>query len=108
MAALLALACVVLTAATARAIALEQLDLRTPFLTATGKGDLDAGIVVDAAFDLAAAQAKAREWVDLGEFEAAGAGTLQARYSRKDGRYQLAADGGIKGLSLAGLPVVEA
>ena len=37
---------------------------------------------------------------------AAGAGTLRARYSRKDGNYQFAADGGVKGLALAGLSVL--
>ncbi|OJW14683.1 MAG: hypothetical protein BGO49_16980 [Planctomycetales bacterium 71-10] len=88
-------------------IALERLDVRTPFLTASGKGDLDSGIEVDASFDLAAARAKVRDWVDLGKFDAAGAGTLRARYTRQDGRYQVAGDGGIKGLVLSGLPVLE-
>ncbi len=89
-------------------IALERLEVHTPFLTASGHGDLDSGIVVDAAFDLAAARAKVRDWVDLGGFDAAGAGTLQARYSRKDDQYRFDGDGGVKGLVLSGLPVVGA
>lgn len=88
-------------------IALERLDVRTPFLTAAGKGDLETGIAIDATFDLAAARAKVRDWVDLGAFDAAGAGTLHARYTREQGRYQFAGDGGITGLVLSGLPVVE-
>ncbi|WP_165252895.1 hypothetical protein [Paludisphaera soli] len=89
------------------AIALEQLDLRTPFLTATGKGNLDDGIVADATYDLAEAHKRLREWVDLGAFEASGSGTLHAKYLRKEGRFQLDADAAIKKLVLAGLPVVD-
>ncbi len=88
-------------------IALERLDLRTPFLSASGQGDLDAGITVDATFDLAAARARVRDWVDLGAFDATGAGTLGLRYTRQEGRYHLAGDGGIRGLVLSGLPIVE-
>ncbi|AMV36509.1 hypothetical protein [Planctomyces sp. SH-PL62] len=92
---------------TADAVTLDQLDVQTPFLTATGKGNLDEGIVVDAAYDLAEAQKRLRDWVDVGAFEASGQGTLQARYRREQSRYLLDADGAIRALVLKGLPVVE-
>ena len=90
------------------AIALERLDVTTPFLTATGKGNIEDGIVVDATYDLAEAHKRLREWVDLGGFEASGSGTLHADYRREQGRYRLDARAAIKALVLAGLPVVDA
>lgn len=87
---------------------LDQLDVRTSFLTASGRGDLDSGIVVNAEFDLAAVQQRLRDWVELGDFESAGRGTLSARYQRKGADYQFATNGRVDGLVLNGLPAVDA
>jgi translocation and assembly module TamB len=91
----------------ADSLSLDQLDVQTPFLTASGQGDVDRGIDVNATFDLAAVRDRLRDWVDLGKVETAGQGTLHARYRREKAAYQLAADAEVKGLMLGGLPVVE-
>ncbi|MDR3621055.1 MAG: hypothetical protein P4L85_17015 [Paludisphaera borealis] len=91
----------------ADSLSLDQLDVQTPFLTATGQGDVDRGIDVTATFDLAAVRDRLRDWVELGTVETAGQGTLHARYRREKAEYQLAADAEVKGLVLGGLPVVE-
>jgi len=86
---------------------LDRLDVRTPFLTASGRGDLDSGILVDAEFDLAAVHQRLREWVDLGDFESAGRGTLSARYRRAKAEYQFTTEGRVENFVLEGMPVVE-
>ena len=91
----------------ADSVALDQLDVKTPFLTASGQGDVDRGIDVAVTFDLAAVHDRLRDWVDLGSVETAGQGTLHARYRREMADYQLAADAEVKGMVLGGLPVVE-
>jgi len=88
-------------------VKLDRLDVQTPFLTATGRGDLDSGIVVDAKFDLAAVHQRLRDWVDLGDFHSAGRGTLNARYQRAKAEYQFTTNAQVEGLVLEGMPVVE-
>ena len=61
---------------------LEQLDVQTPFLTATGKGDLDRGINMTATIDLAAATQRLRDWIELGRVELTGQGKIDAKYQR--------------------------
>lgn len=91
----------------ADSLELEQLDVQTPFLTASGRGDLDKGIGVTATIDLKAGAERLREWVDLGDVELAGQGKVEARYRRIVNRFEASADAELRGLVLKGLPVVE-
>ena len=54
------------------ATTLERLEIDTPFLTADGQGDLDRGITVTAALDLAVFRERFRDWIDLGGVVLAG------------------------------------
>ena len=71
---------------------LERLDIQSSFLTATGQGDVDRGIVVTATLDLAAFRERFRDWIDLGEVDLAGQGKLEATLSatgrRLSGRHR--------------------
>jgi len=91
---------------TETAMKLARLDVRSSFLTATGQGDVDNGIVVAAKLDLAAFRERFRDWIDLGQVELAGLGTLDARYQRQGPRYQLGVDASFQDLRLGGLPLV--
>ena len=68
-------------------LTLEELEIETPFLTATGKGDVDRGITVSAAVDLGKATDRLRDWVDLGPVRLAGQGKIDARYQRTESRF---------------------
>ena len=74
---------------------LERLDIQSSFLTATGQGDFDRGIVVTAALDLAAFRERFRDWIDLGEIELAGKGELKATYRRQAERLPGRSRGGV-------------
>ena len=63
--------------------ALERLEIQTAFLTADGQGDLDRGIDVTAAVDLAVFRERFRDWIDLGGVVLAGKGKLDASYRRQ-------------------------
>ncbi len=88
-------------------LSLEELDVQTPFLTATGRGDLDRGINVSATIDLGAASQRLHDWVDLGRIELAGQGKITAKYQRIATRFEIGANAELKGLSASGLPAVE-
>jgi len=88
-------------------LSLEQLDVQTPFLTATGRGDLDRGINVSATIDLSAATQRLHDWVDLGRIELAGQGKIDARYQRIATGFEIGAKAEFKGLGARGLPAVE-
>jgi translocation and assembly module TamB len=88
-------------------LTLEKLDVQTPFLTATGRGDLDRGITVAATVDLGGATQRVREWVDLGRLDLAGQGKIDARYQRTANRFDASAIAEFKGLKFSGLPAVE-
>ena len=62
---------------------LERLEIQTAFMTADGQGDLDRGIVVTAAVDLAVFRERFRDWIDLGGVVLAGKGKLSASYRRQ-------------------------
>jgi translocation and assembly module TamB len=89
------------------AMTLEKLDVQSSFLTATGHGDLDHGIVVDATLDLAAFRDRFRDWIDLGKVDLAGQGTINARYQRRGADYQTRASMAFRNLRVGGLPLVE-
>ena len=91
----------------AESLDLEQLDVQTPFLQASGRGDLDRGITVTATIDLKAGADRLRDWVDLGNVQLAGQGKLEARYRRIVNRFEAGGNAELKGLVLKGLPVVE-
>ena len=86
---------------------LEQLEIQTPFLTATGRGNLDRGIDVRASVDLDAATGRLKDWVELGRIELAGKGTIDAHYQRAADRFEATAKADFKGLKISGLPAVE-
>ena len=86
---------------------LERLDIQSSFLTATGQGDFDRGIVVTAALDLAAFRERFRDWIDLGEIELAGKGELKATYRRQAEGYLAGAEAVFRDLRIGGLPVVQ-
>ena len=88
-------------------LTLEQLDVQTPFLKATGKGDLDRGINVTATIDLGAATQRLRDWVDLGPVELAGQGKVDAQYRRLASRFETSAGAEFTRLSASGLPAIE-
>ena len=79
-------------------MSLERLDVQTPFLTATGRGDLDEGITVSASIDLAAASKRLRDWIDLGRVELAGQGKIDAKYRRLAGAFEIGANAEFHGL----------
>ena len=91
---------------TKTALKLAQLDVQSSFLTATGKGDLDSGIVVAATLDLAGFRERFRDWIDLGEVAVAGQGKIDVRYRRLGSDYQSSVDAAFQDLLLGGLPVV--
>ncbi|MFO0891837.1 MAG: hypothetical protein U0790_22205 [Isosphaeraceae bacterium] len=81
--------------------------MKTPFLTATGSGDLDSGIHVTAAIDLGAGSQRLRDWIDMGRLELAGQGKVDARYQRIVNRFEASANAEFKGLDVKGLPTIE-
>lgn len=60
----------------------EKLAVRTPFLDATGSGDLERGLVLTATLDLAGLQKELRDLIDFGTLDLAGKGRLAADYRR--------------------------
>ncbi|QEH38289.1 hypothetical protein OJF2_68870 [Aquisphaera giovannonii] len=86
---------------------LDQLDVKTPFLTATGKGDPDRGIDVAATVDLDAADGRLRNWVDMGKVAVGGKGSFDGHYKRTGDRFEAHADSAFEGLKITGLPVLE-
>jgi translocation and assembly module TamB len=88
-------------------LSLEQLSVQTPFLKATGQGDLDQGIEVNATVDLEGAHRRLRDWMELGRLELAGQGEIAGRYQRIQDRFDARARMEFKGLKLGGLPVVD-
>jgi translocation and assembly module TamB len=85
-------------------LSLERLDVTTPFLKATGRGDVDRGIEVGATVDLGALTKRLHEWLDLGGLELAGMGKIDAHYQRIVNRFEGNATAEFKGLSASGLP----
>ena len=86
---------------------LDQLDVQTPFLTASGRGDLDRGINVTASVDLAAATQRLRDWLDLGRIELAGQGKIDAKYQRVATGFELGANAEFQDLGASGLPAID-
>jgi translocation and assembly module TamB len=80
----------------------ERLTLKTPFLDATGRGDVDRGVTVTATLDLAGFQRQARDLIDFGDLDLAGKGRLEGDYRREKGSFtgRLVAD--LDGLRVAG------
>jgi translocation and assembly module TamB len=86
---------------------LQRLEVQTPFFTASGSGDVDRGIAVTAALDLAVFRDRFRDWIDLGGIELAGTGKIDARYRRSGTDYEAGATADFRDLRVAGLPLVE-
>ena len=83
---------------------LERFEIQTAFLTADGQGDLDRGIVVQAAIDLAVFRERFRDWIDLGGVILAGKGKLSASYRRQGETFDARATSELRDLRLDGLP----
>jgi translocation and assembly module TamB len=83
---------------------LDQFEIQTAFLTADGHGDLDRGIVVQAAIDLAVFRERFRDWIDLGGVVLAGKGKLNASYRRQGETFDAQATSELRDLRLDGLP----
>lgn len=92
---------------TADSLTLDHLDVTTPFLTATGRGDLDQGISVAAKVDLGALSERLHDWLDMGDLKLAGQGTINARYQRVKGQFEGKADAEFNKLAASGLPGIE-
>ena len=88
-------------------LSLGQFQVQTPFLTASGRGDLDNGINVKATVDMSAATERVRDWVDLGRLKLTGQGTIDARYQRTANTFDLTANADFNGPSASGLPVLD-
>ena len=88
-------------------IELTQLEVKTPFLEATGRGDLERGIAVSATIDLDAAVEQLDDWLDLGQLRPGGRARLQADYRRIGDRFAASAGAELTALRLDGLPLVE-
>ncbi len=88
-------------------LTLEELEIETPFLTATGKGNVDRGITVSAAVNLGKATDRLRDWVDLGQVRLAGQGKIDASYLRTESRFVASARAEWSGLSASGLPAID-
>jgi translocation and assembly module TamB len=89
------------------ATVLEHFQIQTPFLTAFGQGDLDRGITLGAAVDLAVFRERFRDWLDLGGVVFAGKGKLSASYRRQEDTFAARATAELRELRLDGLPVFE-
>jgi len=89
------------------ATTLERFEVQTPFLTATGQGDLDSGVAVAATVDLAAFRERFRDWIDPGPIALGGQGKLDARYRRHGQAFQAQVSGAFRQLSVEGLPLFE-
>jgi translocation and assembly module TamB len=87
--------------------AVERLEVRTPFLSATGQGDLDSGVAVAATVDLGAFRERFRDWIDLGAIVLAGQGELDASFRRSGPTYQARLGGTFRRLRIDGLAVVS-
>jgi translocation and assembly module TamB len=87
-------------------LTLERLKVQTPFLTATGQGDVDRGIDVTATLDLAAFSARFHDWIELGSVEPAGVCKLDAHYRREGKEFEAKLDAALSGMRLGGLPLV--
>jgi translocation and assembly module TamB len=88
------------------ATVLERFQIQTPFLTALGQGDLDRGINLEAAVDLAVFRERFRDWLDLGGVVLSGKGKLSASYRRQGDAFESRATAELRELRLDGLPVV--
>ena len=92
---------------TASSTTLERFKVETPFLTADGQGDLDSGISVTAALDLAVFRERFRDWIDLGSVVLAGKGKLSASYQRQGQTYAAKTAVELRDLRLDGLPMAS-
>jgi translocation and assembly module TamB len=86
---------------------LERLEIQTAFMTADGQGDLDRGIVVTAAVDLAVFRERFRDWIDLGGVLLAGKGKLSASYRRQGEAFDARATAELRELRIDGLPMID-
>jgi translocation and assembly module TamB len=85
---------------------LDRFEVQTPFLKATGRGDVDSGVCVGGTLDLAAFSARFRDWIDLGSVEPAGVCKLDVHYQRKGPGYDATATGELRNVRVGGLPLL--
>lgn len=78
--------------------ALREFEVATSYLTATGTGDVDKGVVVDGTFDLAALGNDLAAFWSGGPRDPAGRGTFHMTYRREESRYLAELEGKIDDL----------
>ena len=81
----------------------EGLTIKTLFLDATGSGDLDRGVTLNATLDLAGLQGGLRDLIDFGGLELAGKGRIKAEYRRAGAVFSGRFAAELQGLRVAGL-----
>lgn len=86
---------------------LDHLGLKTAFLDAHARGDLDRGIALDGTIDLGGLRKQAGEFLDLGDLEMEGKGTLSGSYRKAEGTKSYAGDlrVALAGVRLKGTPL---
>ncbi len=84
-------------------LSLASFSLRTPFLTATGSGDLDRGIEATGTVDLGGLERQLRDVIDFRSLHLAGQGPLRVTYRRDGKGFEAAVKLDLKGLDVQGL-----
>jgi translocation and assembly module TamB len=97
---------VVSTLASPSQLSLDRLRLKTPFVDASGQGNLDDGLVVSASFDLARGREQLGDWIDLKTAELEGRGSLDGRYRLEGRTFAGVIRGRIESLRASGLFVL--
>ncbi|QDV32929.1 hypothetical protein [Tautonia plasticadhaerens] len=89
------------------AVSVSKAAIESAFLRAEGQGDLDRGVTLSGAVDLAALDAQLRKWVDLGEVALSGSGRFGGDYRREEGGAAFTARLAIEGSGLRVLGITE-
>ena len=88
---------------TANGFTVEGVEVKTPFLTLSGSGDLEKGVRLNGSVDLAGVEAQLREVIDFGGVQLAGKGRLAAEYRKTGDKFVGRSAAEVRGLRLAGL-----
>jgi translocation and assembly module TamB len=80
----------------------RRLALETPFLKATGQGDVDHGITIAATIDLAGLRRETADLIDYRNLDLAGTGTLSATYRRQATSFESRVTSDLNGLRIEG------
>lgn len=87
---------------TLNTLRLEHLTVKTPFLDAVGRGDVDHGVQVAGTFDLDGLHRQLGDLIELGTLKLAGEGHFEADYQRAKGQFLGALTADVDGLQIQG------